>query len=134
VSRRNEQLKAELDQLHKRQVDSPTVLSFLLAPAPVRGEKSLPQSTIPNLNGKARLLMELDDNDYANYQVVLQTVEGREILRRRAGKVRFGKDQTFATLPVRAGELTKGDYILILFGQTADGRSEEIDRYFFRVS
>ena len=78
--------------------------------------------------------MELDNNDYANYQVIIQTVEGREILRRRTGKVRFGKDRAFTTLPVKAGELTMGDYILILFGQTSDGRSEESDRYFFRVS
>jgi hypothetical protein len=78
--------------------------------------------------------MELDRNDYANYQVILQTVEGREILRSRTSKVRFGKARAFATLPVEAGELTTGDYILILFGQTADGKIEEIDRYFFRVS
>jgi hypothetical protein len=44
------------------------------------------------------------------------------------------KDRAFAALPVNAVELTRGDYILILFGQTSDGRSEEIDRYFFRVS
>jgi len=135
VSRRNEQLKTELGQLRQQRQDSaPTVLSLLLAPAPVRGEKALPQSTIPLSAGKARLLMELDDNDYANYQAVLQTVDGKEILRRRTGKVMLGKDRAFATLPVIAGELTKGDYILILFGQTSDGRSEEIDRYFFRVS
>jgi hypothetical protein len=135
VSQRNEQLKTELEQLRmRRQTAAPTVLSFLLAPAPVRGEKALPQSTIPLLTEKSRLLMELYDNDYTNYQVILQTVEGREILRRRAGKVRFGGDRAFAALPVKAGELTKGDYILILFGQTADGKSEEIDRYFFRVS
>jgi hypothetical protein len=78
--------------------------------------------------------MELDHNDYANYQIILQTVEGREILRSRIGKVRFGKDRAYATLPVKAGELTKSDYILILFGQTADGRIEEIGRYPFRVS
>jgi hypothetical protein len=78
--------------------------------------------------------MELGDNDYANYQAVFQTIEGREILRRRTGKARFGKDRAFATLPVNARDLTKGDYILILFGRTADGKSEEIDRYFFRVS
>jgi len=78
--------------------------------------------------------MELGDNDYANYQAVFQTIEGREILRRRTGKARFGKDRAFATLPIKAGELTRGDYILILFGQTADGKSEEIERYFFRVS
>ena len=78
--------------------------------------------------------MELYNNVYATYQGILQAVEGREILRRRTGKFRFGKDRTFATLPINAGDLTKGDYILILFGQTADGRSDEIDRYFFRVS
>jgi hypothetical protein len=134
VGQRSERLKAELEQLRGRQDAAPTILSFLLAPAPVRGEKALPQTTIPLLTGKSRLLMELGDNDYANYQVILQTVEGREIFRRQAGKVRFGKDRAFATLPVKAGELNRGDYILILFGHTADGRSEEIDRYFFRVS
>jgi hypothetical protein len=80
------------------------------------------------------MLMELNNDHYASYQVIIQTVEGREILRRRTRKVRFGKDLAFATLRVNAGDLTKADYILILFGQTADGRSEEIDRYFFRVS
>jgi hypothetical protein len=78
--------------------------------------------------------MDLDHNDYADYQVILQTVGGREILRSRIDKVRFGKDRALATLPVKAGELTKCDYILILFGQTADGKIEEIDRYSFRVS
>ena len=134
VSRRNEQLNAALEQLRWQQAAPPRVLSFLLAPQSVRSEKANPQSTIPLLTGKARLLMELDHDDYANYQVLLQTVEGREILRGRTGKVRFGKDRAFATLPVKAGELTKGDYILILYGQTADGKIEEIDRYFFRVS
>jgi hypothetical protein len=135
VSRRNEQLKAQLEQLsRRRQAPPPTVLSFLLTPAPVRSEKGLPQATIPPLAGKARLLMELDGANYVNYHVILQTVEGREILRRRVRKVRLGKGRQFATLPVKAEELTKGDYILILFGQTADGRGEEVDRYFFRVS
>jgi anti-sigma factor RsiW len=135
VSRRNEQLKAELEQLRqRRQSAAPIVLSFLLAPAPERGEKAPPQTTIPLSAGKARMLMELDHNDYANYQIILQTVEGREILRSRTAKVRFGKDRAFAALPVKAGELTKGDYVLILLGQTADGKIEEIDRYFFRVS
>jgi len=135
VSRRNEQLKAELEQLRlQRQTAPPTVLSFVLAPAPVRGEKAIPKSTIHLSAGKARLLMELDDNDYANYQVIIQTVDGLEILRRRAGKGRFSKDRAFATLSAKAGELSKGDYILILFGHTPDGGSKEVDRYFFQVS
>jgi hypothetical protein len=133
ASRRNERSKEEFEQLRRRQAVPSTVLSFLLAPAPVRGEKAPPQTTIALLNGKARLLMELGDNDYANYQLILQTVGGREILRRQTRKVRLGKDRAFATLTVKPGELTRGDYVHILFGQTADGRSEEIDLYFFRV-
>jgi len=133
---RREELKAELERLRRQPPSSSSaVLSFLLTPAaPVRSEKAPPQSMIPLFVGKACLLMELNGEDYANYQVILQTVEGREILQRRTGKVMFGKARAFVTLPVKAGELTRGDYILILFGQTTDGRSEEIDRYFFRVS
>jgi hypothetical protein len=135
VSQRNEQLKAELEQLRWREQATPsTVLSYLLAPASLRSQKGPPLTTIPLSAGNARLMMELYNNDYANHQVILQTVDGREILRRRTGKFRFGKDRTFATLRVNAGDLANGDYILILLGQTADGRSEEIDRYFFRVS
>jgi hypothetical protein len=130
VSQRN-----ELEQLRRREQATPsTSFSYLLLPASIRSQKGPPQTTIPLSAGKAHLWMELFNNVYTTYQVILQSVEGREILRSRTGKFRFGKDRTFATLPVNSGDLTKGDYILILFGQTADGRNEEIDRYFFRVS
>jgi hypothetical protein len=134
VNRRNEQMVAELERLRRQPpVSSPAVLSFLLSPPPVRGEQALPQATIPRLTGQARLLMELGNNDYANCQAILQTVEGREIFRRRTDKVRFGKDQVFAALPIEAGEIARGDYILILFGRTSEGKTEEIDQFFFRV-
>src|SRR5499426_4429400 len=65
VSRRNEQLKAELEELRQRRPSAaPIVISFLLTPASVRGEKDPPQPAIPLLTGKADLLMELDHNDY----------------------------------------------------------------------
>jgi hypothetical protein len=135
VSQRNEQLKAELEQLRRQGQATPSIVfSYLLTPASIRSQKGPPQSTIALSAGKASLWMELYNNVYATYQVIVQTVEGREIFRRRTGKLRFGKHRTFATLKVKAGDLTKGDYILILLSQTPDGRSEEIDRYFFRVS
>jgi hypothetical protein len=132
---RHEESNAALEQLRLKQSSlSPGVLSVLLPPAPVRGEKAPPSLMLPRLNGRVRFLMELKGDGYARYQVRLQTVEGREILSRQVGKVRFGKDLKFAALTIRDGKLTKGDYILILFGQTADGLGEEIDRYSFRVS
>lgn len=66
-----------------------------------------------SIMGKTRLLMELDDNDCANYQVILQTVGGREIFTTPGWQSQIGKDRVFATLPVKAGEFTKGDYVLI---------------------
>jgi hypothetical protein len=132
---RHEESKAALEQLRLQQSSlSPTVLSFLLTPAPVRSEKAPPSLTLPRLNGRVRFLMKLNGDGYAGYQIRFQTVDAQEIFRRPASKVRLGKDREFAALTIHARRLTKGDYILILFGQTTDGRSEEIDRYFFRMS
>src|SRR5262249_24521954 len=132
---RREKLTAELKQLRQQPLPPlAATVSLLLTPAPIRGEKAPPPPTIPLLTGQVRLLMELGGNNYANYRIRLQTVEGREVLLRHPNKIRLTKDRAFAALTVRAGKLTKGDYILILFGQTGDGKSEEIDRYFFRVS
>jgi hypothetical protein len=133
--RRYEESKAAMEQLRLQQPSfSPAVLSVLLPPASVRGEKAPPSLTLPRLTGRVRLLMELNGDGYPSYHVRFQTVDGREILSRQVINVRLGKDREFAALTIRSGRLTKGDYILILFGQTADGRDEEIDRYFLRMS
>ena len=46
----------------------------------------------------------------------------------------FSKDRAFAALPVKAGDITKGDYILILFSHNPNSGIKEVERYFFRVS
>ncbi|MGH9767287.1 MAG: hypothetical protein ACREAB_07615 [Blastocatellia bacterium] len=131
---RSERLDAELERLRRsQQPTAPAFLSFLLTPAPMRDPNAPPPPTIPLDVGRARLLMQLDGGDYTSYQIRLQTVEGREILRSQSGMVSLGKDQTFAELTVPSGKLAKGDYILILSGQTARGTLEEVDQYFFRV-
>ncbi|MGH9936591.1 MAG: hypothetical protein ACREAM_10120, partial [Blastocatellia bacterium] len=131
---RSAQLAAEIEQLRLRQQPTaPAFFSFLLTPAPMRGPNAPPPPTIPLGVGNARLLMELDGSHYPSYQIRLQTVEGREILRSHPGKVSLGKDRAFAELTVQAGKLAKGDYILILSGRIARGALEEIDQYFFRV-
>jgi len=132
---RRERLKVELEQLRREQQSAiPAVPSFLLSSATTRKDNTPSPPTIPLSIGKVRLLIKLDGDDYANYQLRLQTAEGQEILRRHTGKIRSGKDRAFVTLTVPSGKLKRGDYVLILFGQTAGGRSEEIDRYFFQVS
>jgi hypothetical protein len=130
-----ENSKATLNRLRQQQSSpTPAILTLLLTPTPIRDEKAPPSLTLPLLNGKVRLLMELNSDSYSSYQIRLQTAEGRGILNGNAVKVRFGKDREFAALTILTGKLTKGDYILILSGKTADGRDEEIDQYYFRVS
>ena len=131
---RSEQLKSKIEQLRQRQQPTaPAFLSFLLTPAPVRGPNAPPPPTLPLGVGNASLLMELGSGDYLSYQIRLQTVEGREILRSQSSRVSLGKNRAFAELKVPAGKLAKGDYILILSGRTARGELEEVDQYFFRV-
>ncbi|HKX33200.1 MAG TPA: hypothetical protein VJ302_36320 [Blastocatellia bacterium] len=132
---RSEQLKAELDQLQRRSQLTPSpMLSLLLVPASIRSENAPFPPTIPFFQGKVQLLMELGDHDYRRYQAKVQTAEGQDVLRRDASLIQLSQGRAFGVLTVKAGELATGDYILILFGQTADGRSEEVDRYFFQVS
>jgi hypothetical protein len=132
---RNEESKAALENLRLQPSSlSPAVLSVLLPPTPVRSEEAPPALTLPRLTGRVRFLMELNREGYSSYQLRLQTAESREIFNGNAVKVRLGKDREFAALTIMTSRLTKGDYILILLGKTADDRVEEIDQYFFRVS
>jgi hypothetical protein len=132
--RQSEQLKAEVELLRQQARSTlSAVPSFLLIPTPLRSENAPPPPAIPILNGKIRLLMELESRDHPSYRIKLQTAEGREILLGKIDQVIVSKDRAFAMLTIPAKTLAKGEYVLILSGQTPDGRSEEIDRYFFRT-
>lgn len=132
---RGDELKAELEELRRRSPAIPsTGLSYLLTPATERSDNNAPPVTIPPIIDTVQLLMALESNSYPRYQAKLQTVEGQNLFIRQPVIAKFGRDRNFARLPVAAGELKKGDYIVILFGQTSDDRSEELNRYFFRVA
>jgi hypothetical protein len=65
---------------------------------------------------------------------VLQTVEGREILRSDKLKAdTVGSSESVLCLDVPAHLLSSADYRLKLNGSQSSGNSEEIARYNFRV-
>jgi hypothetical protein len=131
---RSERLKVEIERLSLQSRSEPSIIfSYPLRPSSLRSENEPPPPTIRLLNGKVRLLMQLESRDHRSYQIRLQTAEGREILLRNTDEVIFGNDLVFVALTIPAKTLAKGEYFLILSGQTPDGRSEEIDRYFFRA-
>lgn len=132
--RNRELLQAEVGKMDKLLQSEPTlVLSYLISPTQVRSEQKTSILTIPFSMKRSRLLVQLGNDDYKSHWVKLQTVEGKEILRRKTSQIRLTTDGMFASLTLKPGELFKGDYILILLGKLNTARGEEIDRYFFRV-
>jgi hypothetical protein len=146
---RSEQLKAELEQLRGQSRSIPSAAyPYLLRPASLRNETGPAPPTIRLLNGKVRLWMQLESRDHQSYRIRLQTAEGQEILLGNTDRAVSvislangaapptqtpAKSDYVAELKIPAKRLAKGEYVIILFGQTADGQSEEIDRYFFRT-
>jgi anti-sigma factor RsiW len=127
---RGRELNAELDRLRQAQPATPAaILSFLLTPL-TRDKTGPPPPVIPRIKRGVQLLVEVGGSEYTRYQMKLQTVEGRAVLSQPAGKT---PDRAFAAATLPAGALARGDYVLILFGQSSAGEWEEVDRYFFRV-
>lgn len=131
AQQRNQKLQTELEKLQqpKEPAPAPALLSFLLLSAATRDGNSSP-TIIPRNQRNVQLLMPLDGARYAGYQTTLQTVEGRALFSLAA---RATQDRAFAALTLPATRLTRGDYVVILTGRQANGATEEIDRYFFRV-
>ncbi len=76
-----------------------------------------------------RLRLVFKSGDYRNYRAEITTVEGASILRQNNLKS-SGKSVTLQFAPA----LLRGqDYIIKLTGKTADGQTETIGEYYFRV-
>ncbi|HWQ31927.1 MAG TPA: hypothetical protein VNQ79_03510 [Blastocatellia bacterium] len=139
----NAQAEAELSRLREelRQAQAqrpvlpessqPALLSFLLIPGSVRAGGEVRQLTIPASARQVRLQVKSESREYQSYQVRLRAVDGGDILSQSALKANA---KSFVIVNVPAARLAAGDYILTLSGLTATGESEEINRYFFRVT
>jgi hypothetical protein len=148
LSLRNSELEKELATSRQmiaelRQQELPNqsvVLSYLLKPASVRSENAPDPPTVRLINGRLRFLMQMESRDHQSYRIKLQTAEGREISLRNSDQVvsiiggaKSAKGDYLTEVTIPAGKLAKGEYVIILYGQTADGRGDEIERFFFRA-
>jgi hypothetical protein len=133
-------LKSELEQLQQtiaqRQSQTPeqprraSILSFILSPMLVRSGGEPQQITITRETDLVRLQMKIEDGDRRRFQATIRTVEGKQIWSQRSIKPAGGKVE----ISIPANRLPTGDYILTLSATGDAGESEEINRYFFRVS
>jgi hypothetical protein len=110
------------------------VASLVLTAGGARGvETGAPPSLVIHKETRqVRLRLELSENEYQDYQLVLQSVGGREVFSRRLKPSVSRRGASFGvTLP--ASSFAAGDYILTLKGATHGGQLEDVSQSLFRV-
>lgn len=111
----------------------PVIATIMLIPGLVRGEDGeRPQVTIPPRAKQIRLQLNLEEDLYPRYRAVLQNPDGTEVWNGRVPQTKK-KGGKIVTLLVPAKLLSKGDYRLILKGETDDGELEIAGEYPFSV-
>jgi hypothetical protein len=117
----------------ERPTSSNRIVTFALTEGLVRDLGQSNRLVIPENTGLVRLRISVQQNDYKAYHADLRKTEGDEVWHRsgiRLESVISGKGTI--VLPVAAGILKNGDYILTLSG-AAPGRTEIVGEYSFRV-
>jgi hypothetical protein len=141
---RTEQLNAELERARSEaapQLQTPpehtssTIASLVLVVSGVRGTETgaAPKLIIKKETEEVRLQLKLKENEYKNYNLVLQRVGGNEIYNRKHLKPRTAKSGTSLNVTIPASKIATGDYILTLRGLTANGNVEDVSQSLFRV-
>lgn len=109
----------------------PVIATFLLSPGLVRGEGARNQITIPAKQNQIRLQLNLEENEYARYVAEIENPDGEKVWSARVPKAKKGVKTINLLVPARS--LSKGDYRLILKGETAEGETETVSEYPFSV-
>ena len=110
-----------------------SVASFILTPQ-MRGAGQMQTISIPSQTGNVAMQLQLEPNDYAAYSVSLLDQSGNQTLW-RSGTLRAMSAGDSKTLGIsfRAGLLKPGVYTLRVYGVPANGATEIISDYPFRV-
>ena len=112
-----------------------TVFAVALNPGGTRDDQATPQRfAIPPGTGTVRLRLQLMKNEYQSYAAVLNDLNGVVILRRDNLKIEADNGPPAVVVDIASGSLPPDDYLLKLSGITADGSSEGVGSYYFRLS
>lgn len=126
---RLEQQLAAIRETQRFAQAAPLIASLTLVPISVRDPTRMTKLVIGARTGRVRLRVNFDGQAYASYRAILQTVEGAQIWQ-KAGLKASGKT---ILLDIPASLLAEADYLLTLIGVPAQGQSEEVGKYSFRV-
>jgi hypothetical protein len=115
-------------------LETPAELSFRLLPGATRGGPAGEDLVLPRNGGWVRLEMVLDRDEFRTYEAVLQTAEGKDVLRANGLKSASIGGVRVVLWRVQSGKIQPGDYAVRLRGEKNDGSIEEADAYSLTVS
>jgi hypothetical protein len=110
------------------------IVSLVLTPGLVRGGGEVKKVVITPQTQSVILKVKFAGEEYKSYQVVISTVEGREVYNQVWVKEKVNRKNKTIKVVVPAGLFSEQDYTLKLSGVTATGDEEYIGEYFFRAA
>jgi hypothetical protein len=115
-------------------IQQPATVSFPLTPGLVRDFGVMKKLVVPPTAKLVELGLSVDGESYTNYRAMLLGVSGEEVLslNRLNGTRRDGIG--VVVMPIPAGLLGPGDFIVKLSGLKPGGSAEDIGKYYFHVS
>ena len=113
---------------------SARLVALVLTPGLVRDSSgSMKRLTVSSETRLVELRLELGDYKYESYRVVLQDIEGSEILTRNKVQPERSGSSQFLVLTLGAKDLPRGDYSLKVSGASKSGEFEPLVSYTFGV-
>jgi hypothetical protein len=109
------------------------VASLTLLPFAARDGGSSTSLLLSQGTRAVRLGLVFKGDDFIRYDVALRTLEGEQVMHRRAFKAASSSSGKSLTVTLDPALLRRQDYIVTLSGLTKDGQSEAIAEYYFRV-
>ena len=142
---RADQLTSELNRMRAEQQAArpsptphnqlaPAVATLIFTINGSRGGESGPPAklVIPPGTDRAQLQLNLKDNDYRSYAVVIQSAGGTQVFKHDGLQSKNTGRASLAVI-VPASKFSNGDYILTLKGVTQGGEVEDVSKSLFRV-
>jgi hypothetical protein len=112
---------------------SAAIANFALLADLDRGRGKENRFVVSPAISSVRLELNLNQQDYAHYGLLLETAEGNRIWQKaglHSHPVGYGR---IVTIEVPVSVLNNGDYVLKLSGTDTRGKVEEVEEYTFRI-
>jgi hypothetical protein len=105
-----------------------------LLPGITRSTNDISKLTLAANTKTAQFSLALLDDNFPTYRTSLTNADGREVWSRDKISASVTADGKMIKLAVPAETLSDGDYSFVLSGIPASGASENVARYYFRVT